>query len=442
VVARVAAGVALLGAIVLVALIAFGGNGTGTYTITAEMLNAGQLVRGDQVRIGGVQIGIVSDIRLTKGGIAALDLKVDDTEDKLRQGSTVTVRLTSLVGSTNRYVAITPGPINAPELSDGDVIHTVDTVPPVDFDAILNAFDADTRGGLQRLFKGGAEYYSGRSEEAQEALQYAAPAFESTTKVLKAFAKDREALNTLIAKGAIAARAAESRHDELSQLIENANTTAGAIADESDALSQSLQLLPPTLRRARTTFAGLQGTLDDLDPLVDTALPATRNLAPFLSDLRPLLTQAVPVFDDLSRLVTQDGPTNDLTDLVKALPGLRDIVQRAAPRAIAAMDRSQREIDALLAYAPDIMAASALLSRAASYYDANGHYIRAQPAIGAFGYDAAGNQLVPHDNTQRLDGLETDQGARCPGGATQPASDGSSPRAFAGCETSTTPPGP
>jgi phospholipid/cholesterol/gamma-HCH transport system substrate-binding protein len=442
VVARVAAGLALIGAIVLVALIAFGGNGNGSYKVTAQMLNAGQLVRGDQVRLGGNQIGVVSDIGLTKTGLAAVEMDLEDTGERLRRGSTVTVRLTSLVGSTNRYIGITPGPLSAPRLSDGDVISPVDTVPPVDFDAILNAFDGSTREGLRKFFKGSAQYYAGRAQEVQQSLQYAAPAFKGTVDVLKQFSKDRDALNRLIAQGAIASRAVESRHDELSQLIERANTTAGAIADESGALSRSLQLLPPTLRRARTTFTGLRGTLDDLDPLVATALPATENLAPFLTDLRPLLTQAVPVFDDLSRLVTQGGADNDLTDLVRILPSVRDVIERASPRAIRAMDRSQREIDALLAYAPDIMAASALLNRAASYYDANGHYIRAQPSIGAFGYDPATNEIVPHDNSQRLEGLEFKQGARCPGGATQPASDGSSPRPFEGCKTTATPPGP
>jgi len=57
-----------------------------------------------------------------------------------------------------------------------------------------------------------------------------------------------------------------------------------------------------------------------------------------------------------------------------------------------------------------------------------------------------GQVLEPTQNATRLEGLETTQSFRCPGGATQPPPDGSAPwRDTDGdvdCDPSTVPPGP
>ena len=55
---RVAAVGALVAAIVLVGLILFAGGGVGGYTVKARFLNAGQLVKGNPVQVGGVPGGL------------------------------------------------------------------------------------------------------------------------------------------------------------------------------------------------------------------------------------------------------------------------------------------------------------------------------------------------------------------------------------------------
>ncbi len=49
---RVAAIGAVIAAVVLVRIVLFGGGGGG-YTVTAKFINAGQLVKGNPVQIGG-----------------------------------------------------------------------------------------------------------------------------------------------------------------------------------------------------------------------------------------------------------------------------------------------------------------------------------------------------------------------------------------------------
>ena len=64
---RIAALGAVIAAVVLVALLLFGG-GTGGYKVKARFLNAGQLVKGNPVQSGGVPIGSVTGIRIADNG--------------------------------------------------------------------------------------------------------------------------------------------------------------------------------------------------------------------------------------------------------------------------------------------------------------------------------------------------------------------------------------
>lgn len=439
-VSRIIGAAALCAAIAMVGYVLLGR--TPSYGVTALLADAGQIVPGDEVKIGAASIGTVTSVDLTGDGLAKLRLNIDDEVAPLRAGTTLAVRSTSLAGSANRYVTLTPGPPTAPQIEDGGAIPLTDTNPPVDIDAVINALDAPTRAGLRSLIRGAAQQYGSRSAQARASLQRLAPALSGSTAVLRQFALDRQALRGLIARGSLAAAAVASRRSELTDLVTNAGLTAQAVGSQSRALNQALGLLPSTLRKADSTFVDLRTTMDALDPLVAATKPATRNLAAFLARLRPLLANAVPTLGDLAPLVSTSGPDNDLTDLIAGLPALHRRGARTVPSALVAMDGSQPILDELRQYTPDIAAATARLDDAASYYDANGHYIRAQPSLFALGYDATTNQLTSRPDSQRNDGLQLGRGARCPGSATQAPPDHSAPIAAPGCSTSNTPPGP
>src|SRR4029078_11847650 len=86
------------------------------------MQNAGQLVPGDLVRIGGVQAGSVKDLELTPDGQANVTIKVDKSWGRLHAGTNVTVRASGIATVTGRYVDISPGPSFRPALPDGGKI--------------------------------------------------------------------------------------------------------------------------------------------------------------------------------------------------------------------------------------------------------------------------------------------------------------------------------
>ena len=218
----------------------------------------------------------------------------------------------------------------------------------------------------------------------------------------------------------------------------------GAIAAESEPLVRALGLLPGTLQRATRTFGNLRATLDDLDVLVAEAGPATRDLAPFLRELRPLLRAARPTLRDLRTLVDRAGPANDLVDATRTLPAVQRAATPAFGNATGALRRLQPVVEFARPYAPELTGWFRDFGLSAANYDANGHFARVQPIFNQFRLE--GDRLVPIPGSRRFEGYRTGQLRRCPGAASQPAADGSSPwRDVAGaldCDPSQVPPGP
>jgi phospholipid/cholesterol/gamma-HCH transport system substrate-binding protein len=437
-VARILATGALIAAIVLVALAMFGEGGS--YRVEAVFDNAGQLVTGNQVRVGGQPVGKISDIELDDRGNAVVTLQVDDTVAPLHEGTTATIRATSLSGIANRYVSVKPGPNSNEKIADGGHIGADETSAPVDLDALFNSLDARTREGLKNFIRGTGDQYDTRGVEAGQSIQYFAPFLDSTSRLTREVALDQEVLTRFLKDGADTVSAIAERRDDLANLVGNTNATMRAIGDESASLQRALELLPDTLRKANTTFVNLRTTLDDLDQLTEVSKPNTKELAPFLRALRPLVHDARPTVADLALLIRAPGQNNDLIELTAKQPRLAELTASVFPRAIRALDRTDPVIEYARGFTPDLTAWLTKFGQVTSYYDANGHYARVMPVFSPTQLDRVQNKLVAIPPQQRLAGFERGTRPTCPGGATQPSPDGSSPWPFRGCDPTSGPP--
>jgi phospholipid/cholesterol/gamma-HCH transport system substrate-binding protein len=443
--ARTAAIAAVALAIVAAALLLLGGGGG--YQVNATFQTAGQLVKGDQVEVGGRPIGSITAIQLTGDGRAQVSMKLTSNAP-LHEGTHATIRAPSLSGSANRYVALDLGPGDAPAVKDGGDIQADDTTSIVDIDQVFDTLDANTRAALQQVVKGSAQQIEGKSAQASRSLLYLDPALSTSSRVVEEIISDKPTFERFLRDTSGVVSTIAGRRDDLAALVGNANTTAAAIGDENVALGRTLDLLPPTLRNANTTFVNLRSTLDDLTPVVDAAKPATRRLAPLLRELRPLVHDARPTIHDLRTLIRTPGPDNDLIDLLVKAPKLEALTRGTFSRAVTTLQQAQPVVEYVRPYTPDLAGWFTRFGQDASNYDANGHYARIQPIFDAFQVTQtpAGPTLTP--STNRLAGLQTGKSQRCAGGAIQPAPDGSNP--FSGppdeanfdCDPSTTPPGP
>jgi phospholipid/cholesterol/gamma-HCH transport system substrate-binding protein len=417
------------------------------YKVKAVFQNAGQLVPGNEVRVGGQPIGTISDIELDQSANAIVTMEVNDAVAPLHEGTSATIRATSLSGITSRYISLKPGPNNARELDDGDSIGADETSAPVDLDVLFNTLDAKTRAGLRDFIRGSGTQYEARGAEAGESIQYFAPFLGSTSRLTRELALDQQVLERFVKDGADTVSAIASRRGDLTDLVSNTNSAMRAIGDENVSLQRALELLPGTLRKANTTFVNLRSTLDDLDKLVEESKPNTKELAPFFKALRPLVHDARPTVADLRDLIRRPGPNNDLIELTAKQPRLAELTASVFPRAIRTLDRSDPVISYARPYIPDLSGWLTEFGQVAAYYDANGHYARVQPVFGPTALDRDQNKLIGVSPADRLNSYGRDSRTDCPGGSTQPTRDGSSPWVVNGCEptaapNSEDPPGP
>jgi phospholipid/cholesterol/gamma-HCH transport system substrate-binding protein len=424
--ARLAAiGALALIVLAIVYLLVSGGGNNNHYKLLFQ--TGGQLVKGNQVLIGGVPVGTIDDVKLTDNGAAEVDISVDRP---LHQGTTAVIRATSLSGIANRYISIQPGPDNAPELKSDQIISEVDTTSPVDLDQLFNTFRPPERKALQDIIQGSAAVYAGKGPQANETYKYLSPSLSATDRLLQELDRDENVFTDFLVNGASVVTAVAQRRNDLSALTSNANQALGAIAAENESFDRALVALPGALRQANTTFFNLRDALDDLDPLVNASKTGTKNLAPFLRQLKPVLTRSVPVFHDLNRALNRKGKANDLTDSMGDLPALQKRAADTIPTDIAAMQRSEPVLSFLRPYTPELMSAVAHLNQVTAYYDADGHFIRVNPAgMGVLDLAPAGctncnllpaNSATPFAAYGAFGGPNYDLFRRCPGGSTIP----------------------
>ncbi|HWX74377.1 MAG TPA: hypothetical protein VNZ05_03670, partial [Solirubrobacteraceae bacterium] len=163
-----------------------------------------------------------------------------------------------------------------------------------------------------------------------------------------------------------------------------------------------------------------------LEELVRASKPTSAPLTALFTKLRPLVTTATPVVGNFSQAFSRPGPNNDLTDYVRALPQLAKVLEGASPAGVASLRESVPITAFFGPYSPDLEGTLREFGQTAAYYDANGHYARISPVFPDFKL-GSNNNLTPATAQEALANIKTGQLRRCPGAATQPAADGSSP---------------
>jgi phospholipid/cholesterol/gamma-HCH transport system substrate-binding protein len=416
---RALALVLILLAVVAVAVLLF--RGDGGYTVTAEFINAGQLVKGNEVKAGGVTVGSVKSIDVTQDGHAEVKFGISDGDYKpLRRGTQVMIKQGSLSGIANRYIDLKLGPANGEPIEDGGVIGPDQTATAVELDQIFDLFNPRTRTGLQDFFKGSAAMLRGRGKELRRGVHYLNPALSTGARLFHELTRDNRLLERFLVDSGTLVNALAQRRDDLTGVVRNLDATFGALGSQQSALAESVERLPPFMRRANTTFVNLRSALNDVDPFVDAAKPAVRRLGPVLDQARLFVRDGQPTIRDLSRTITRPGQNNDLIELVESFPPLAHAAldtQRvngaerrgAFPETAEALNKAAPTIAFGRPYTPDFVGWMDDFSTTGGY-DALGGFSRAWINLSELLYGP---------------GPKLRQFHRCPGANEQPARDGS-----------------
>ena len=253
-----------------------------TYSLTAEVPNSAGLVRGNEVRIGGARVGVVSSIEADSkpdgSATAQLQLELDPEVEPLPDDSTLLIRPRSALGL--KYVEITTGR-SARGFPENATIPLASSAAtrPVEIDDFFNMFSDPTRVAMRSNSATYGTAFAGRG-----------PALNQTFEGLEPLMRELEPAMRTIASQA-------TEFDEFFPALEQAAAEAAPVAD----IQASLWVALDSTFSAWESVAGpLQDTISGGPPALDTAireLPAQR---PFLTESEKLFRNFRPAFANLA----------------------------------------------------------------------------------------------------------------------------------------------
>jgi len=370
VVGRIAAVLALVGAVIVVLLLVLGGGSS--YTVTAAFENASQLVTGNNVNVAGVPVGQVKKISLADDGQALVEMEISDSDyTPLPQGTHATIRSQSLSGIANRYVDLDlpaqpqPQSGGGQTIGSGGEIPQADTTSEVDLDQLFNTLDKPTVDHLKQVISGFARAYQGVGAKANRGFHYLNPFLSTSRRVFGELNSQQANLEGLVVDAAGLTSTLDQKSPEISSLVSNLNGMLGTIGAQQSSLASAVSQLPDFMRQFDTTAVNLRAALDDVQPLINASRPVARKLQPFAKRLRGFARDAVPTVRGLNGAIKRPGAANDLIELTRLQDPLAQIgvgpVDRngasrpgALPASADSLKNSLDQVSTLRAYSPEL----------------------------------------------------------------------------------------
>jgi phospholipid/cholesterol/gamma-HCH transport system substrate-binding protein len=418
-----ALGALILGVIALAIVLTTSGS---RYVIHAQFSDGGQLVTGDLVTVGGHQVGSVGSLRLSRDGLADVELDITDSSiTPLRQGTIATIGQLSLTGVANRFVGLSLGA--GTPISSGGVLPPTQTRGIVDLDTLLDAFTPRVRAALQGFLKSGA--YLVAQPTAQQFNQfnlYLNPALSQVARLGSQVAADRETLAQLVSSGSRVSQALAAHSADLGGAVTSTAATLREVASERTALQDTLVRSPAVLGQATRVLGHVNTALVVLNPALLHLQPVAPRLSAFLSAVLPAAENAIPTVNAVRRLVP---------GAEAALEGLPPVVRQAVPAVqslTSALNLINPDLSLVRPYMADVVAGffSGVGGSSAGLYDANGHYLHGEITVQGGGTSLTGllNLLSGHlGSLGPFNGARTGLLMPCPGGGNAPALDASNP---------------
>ncbi len=268
-----------------------------SYQLTAELPNAANLVRGNDVRIGGTRVGLVDTIapKTNRDGsvTALITMKLEKSVEPIPDDSTLIVRPRSALGL--KYVQITRGR-SSRGFEDGATIPLRQARPePVEIDQVFNTFDAPTRAAAKVNLDEFGNAIAGRGSDLNSALRDLDPLLADLEPVARNLASRRTDLGNFFIALERTARIVAPAAETQAALFRNLDATFSALEAVTPSIQASIVGGPPALAEAIRSF-----------PI---QRPFLRNSTLLLAELEPgvqALQQSAPV---LANALTIGTPT-------------------------------------------------------------------------------------------------------------------------------------
>lgn len=376
------------------------------YEVGAVFRTANNVKPGSFVRIAGVNVGKVTEVKRDSGDdqAALVMMRIDDRGLPIHKDATAQIRPRIFLEG-NFFVDLQPGSPSAPTIGDGDVIPINQTKAPVQLDQILTSLQEPTREQLQSLLD---ELSTGVDKSGGAGFNRSIRFWEAAYKngAIVADAQQGEKLHDLgryLKSAGEVAKALNDSPADLQNLITDFNVAANAFAREQGSLSTAIAELPRTLRAGLPALTALNDAFPSVRAFARDFLPATRSSGPALDASLPLVRQlrALLSRDELGGLVKALRPTvPSLARLNRRTPALYEQVRLASScqnEQILPWTKDTIQDPVFPAVGPVFVESTKPLSGLAGESragDANGQWFRVLLTGGGFAYPQEGGNIL------------------------------------------------
>ena len=283
-------------------------------TFHARFSRAIQVFPGGKVRVLGVDVGLVKDVRNVSGAVE-VTFVVEDPEMQLPADVEASIIPASLLGE--RYIQLFPAYEGGPTLRPGATIPLERTAVPSEPDELLRSLQ-DYLGAIDpeavdSFVTNAADLLNGKGEELNELIHNAAS-------VMATLSAKRDDMAKIIVEFEKLTTALATRKAALARVIKSYNAVMGTITTNRAAVEGSIRGLNQMAVELAALLGAHQGILDqDLDALTMTGRTLRRNVHTFAetghwaSRLFHAAKRAVDYEKDWLRL---NGQEQDLAALI------------------------------------------------------------------------------------------------------------------------------
>jgi ABC-type transporter Mla subunit MlaD len=339
-------GALVAAAVVAVVLISSGGGGGGDgYVVRAIFDNGGFMVKGEQVRVAGANVGEIESVGVTLpgelssyedgelkavSGKAVIVMKITDPGfQDFRSDASCLIRPQSLIGEKfvdcRPTVPRAPGSPPAPPLKQipaGDpgagqyLLPVENNSTSVDPDLINDINRLPYAQRFRLIFNELGAGLAGRGQDIEEVVKRANPALRDVDRLLGILNDQRDQLTQLAADSEEILGPLSRERAQVAGFFTNSGAAAQASSERGKDLEASLQKFPAFLREFRLTMRSLQGFSDAATPVFDELGKAAPSFTEATQLLAPFSTASTVALKSLGASGEEAGPTLRAADPV------------------------------------------------------------------------------------------------------------------------------
>ncbi len=282
------------------------------HELEIQFSSANHLRPNSPVRIAGVNVGVVEEVKRGPGNGATAVVSIQDEGLPVRSDATAEIRPRTFLEG-NFFLDLHPGSPSAEVLDDGDAIPVGQTRVPVQLDQVLTTLQPGPREQLRSTVN---ELGTALDGEGPPALNRTFPVLPPLLRDAAAVAEAFEGTEPHDLSRAVAdtSRVTDTlaRHRvELGSLVSSFASVARALSDDQRALAETITGLEQVVEDSPPALAALEDSVPETRDLVAKLRPALREAGPVIRAAEPTVAQVEALLTpgELPRLVALAGPT-------------------------------------------------------------------------------------------------------------------------------------